>query len=77
MDQAGTGLSAERVEEITNQINFLKNLIDDPSIPEDMTGGDYDFIENIAISHEELKVLSPKQIKNIERLYEKFHVSWP
>jgi len=69
MDQAGTGLSAERVEEITNQINFLKNLIDDPSIPEDMTGGDYDFIENIAISHEELK--------NIERLYEKFHVSWP
>jgi len=69
MDQAGTGLSAERIAEIAGQINNLKELLDDP--PRGMSNWDYEFIENVAISYESLKTLSKKQIENIERLWER------
>lgn len=70
MEKAGTGRSDEEVIQIAGHLKDLKDLLDDP--PYNMSNWDYEFIENVSIAYEELRVLSEKQIENIERLHAKF-----
>jgi hypothetical protein len=54
-------------DKIAQQINDVKELLDGSVV--EMSDYDYELVENLVIQHEEGKVLSEKQINQLDRVW--------
>lgn len=70
MDSASSGLSSSEVSLIAGRIQSLKDLLDDP--PKRMSEWEYDFIENLESSYNQIEQFSVNKIAKVEELWNRY-----